>query len=90
MAKSRSKKARVAAKRTDAVDRLRKALMKRTKGELVEVIAELAQADRALLRQVEMRFHVEAGWCSKMLQADRVAFIYRDELQALRPQIDEP
>lgn len=40
---------------------LRRALAKRTKAELVEVLLELAQADRGVLRQLTARFDVAAA-----------------------------
>ena len=46
--------------KTDAADRLRKALAKRTKGELVDVLVELAREDRNLLRRLDARFELEA------------------------------
>jgi hypothetical protein len=44
----------------DAVARLRKALAKRTKCELIETLVELAEDDRRILRQLDERFEVEA------------------------------
>jgi hypothetical protein len=42
------------------VPRLRKALAKRTKGELIDVLVELARADRAVLRQLAAHFELQA------------------------------
>ena len=47
-------------KKTDVAARLRKALAKRTKGDLVEVLVELASGDRNILRQLDARFELEA------------------------------
>jgi hypothetical protein len=40
--------------------RLRKALTKRTKDELIDVLVELARDDRNILRQLDARFELEA------------------------------
>jgi hypothetical protein len=45
---------------TDVVPRLRKALAKRRKGELIEVLVELAKEDRNVLRQLDAQFKLEA------------------------------
>ena len=42
------------------LDRLRKALAKRTKAELLDVVVQLASKNRTILRKLEARFHVEA------------------------------
>jgi hypothetical protein len=57
MAKRRPKKLKPGA---DAGKRLRKALAKRPKGELIDVLVELARADRGILRQLDARFELEA------------------------------
>jgi uncharacterized Zn finger protein len=57
MAKRRPKKLDP---RTDAGERLRKALAKRPKGELIDVLVELAREDRGILRQLDARFKLEA------------------------------
>ena len=49
-----------AAKKMDAVERLRKALAKRTKRELIDALANLAEDDRRVLRQLDERFEVKA------------------------------
>ncbi len=48
------------AKETNAAERLGKALAKRTKCELIEVLVEFARDDRSLLRRLEAQFEVEA------------------------------
>ena len=58
MSKRKSKKITPAKKPADAVKGLRQALAKREKAELVELLLELAQADRGLHRQLTARFDV--------------------------------
>ena len=60
MAKRRLKKVPKAADLTHAAERLRKALVKRTKDELVDVLVELAREDHKLLRRLDARFELEA------------------------------
>jgi uncharacterized Zn finger protein len=60
MAKRRLKKVPKASDLADAAERLRKALAKRTKGELVDVLVEFAREDHKLLRRLDARFEVEA------------------------------
>jgi translation initiation factor 2 alpha subunit (eIF-2alpha) len=47
-------------KTADVAKRLRKALAKRRKDELIEVLVELARDDRNVLRQLDARFELEA------------------------------
>jgi hypothetical protein len=47
-------------KTVDVAKRLHKALAKRTKNELVDVLVELARDDRNILRQLDARFELEA------------------------------
>lgn len=47
-------------KTTDVAQRLRKALAKRRKGELIDVLVELAKADRTVLRRLDAQFELEA------------------------------
>ena len=47
-------------KTADVAKRLHKALAKRTKKELIDVLVELARDDRNLLRQLDARFELEA------------------------------
>src|SRR3974390_1090613 len=47
-------------KTTDAFQRLREVLAKRTKSELVAVVVELAQEDRSVLRRLDARFKLQA------------------------------
>ena len=47
-------------KTADVAKRLRKALAKRTKNELVDVLVKLARDDRNVLRQLDARFELEA------------------------------
>jgi hypothetical protein len=60
MAKRRLAKVPKAADLADAAERLRKALVKRTKDELVGVLVELAREDHKLLRRLDARFEPEA------------------------------
>ena len=60
MAKRKSKAIAKVSKTTSAVDRLGKALARRTKAELIEVILEHAKANRTIMRELEARFDVEA------------------------------
>ena len=46
--------------KVDSVERLRKALAKGTKGDLVDILVELARDDRSLFRQLGARFKLEA------------------------------
>jgi uncharacterized Zn finger protein len=48
-------------KATDVVQRLRKALAKRTKSELIAVLVELAKDDRNVLRRLDAQFELEAS-----------------------------
>ncbi len=60
MGKRRLKKVPKAADLTQAAERLRKALVKHTKDELVDVLVELAREDYKLLRRLDARFELEA------------------------------
>ena len=60
MPKRSPKQAAKAAKTTDSAERLRKALAKRTKGDLIDVLVEFARDDRGILRQLATRFELEA------------------------------
>jgi uncharacterized Zn finger protein len=57
MSKRRVKKV---AGKADSVERLRKALAKSAKGDLVDILVELARDDRNLLRQLGARFKLES------------------------------
>ena len=62
---------------------LRAALTRRKKAELVEVLMELAEADRGVLRQLTARFEVEAApdelvAATRQAIADATAFDKRD------------
>ena len=57
MSKRRPKKA---VQTTDVAPRLRKALAKRTKDELLDVLVELAEEDRGIFRRLAARFELEA------------------------------
>jgi hypothetical protein len=59
MTKRSLKKPRRIPKRADALASLRKALAKRGKAELVDLVLEFASADSAAARRLELRFGVE-------------------------------
>ena len=42
--------------KADSTERLRKALAKGTKGDLIDILVELARHDRSLFRQLGVRF----------------------------------
>jgi uncharacterized Zn finger protein len=60
MYKRKPKKAAPAGTRTNPVAALRQALARRKKAELVDLLVELAQADRGILRQLSAQFDVGA------------------------------
>jgi hypothetical protein len=72
MSKPKPKKAGPPSKRTESAAELRQALSKRKKAELVDVLLELAQADRGVLRQLTARFDVAAA-ADKLVAATRQA-----------------
>ena len=59
MSKRSSKKAVKPPKTADPAQRLRKALARRTKGELIEVLVEFAIADRPVRRRLGARFELQ-------------------------------
>lgn len=61
MSKHKSNKAASTRKPADTTAGLRKALNARSKPELVNVLLELAQTDRGILRQLTTRFGVAPG-----------------------------
>ena len=61
MPKRKPKKAHPAGKRTAPAEALRQALARCTKADLVDVLLELAQADRGILRQLTARLDVAAA-----------------------------
>ena len=61
MPRRKPKKAAPIRKRPASTAALRQALAKRTKAELVDVLLELAQADRGVLRQLTAQFEVAAA-----------------------------
>jgi uncharacterized Zn finger protein len=60
MSKRQPKKPVSARKRPESTAKLRQALAKQTKADLVNVLLDLAQADRGVLRQLTARFEVAA------------------------------
>jgi hypothetical protein len=61
MPKRNPKKPAPAGKRPESTAELRQALTRRKKAELVDVLLELAQANRGILRQLTARFDVAAA-----------------------------
>lgn len=57
---TRKKKVVRVPKSTAAADRLANALAKRTKAELIDVIVDIARADRSMMRQLQKQFDVQA------------------------------
>lgn len=83
MSKRSSKKAVKPPKTADPGQRLRKALARRTKGELIDVLVELARDDRAVLRRLAARFELQAPpkellVMTRQAIADATAFDERD------------
>src|SRR5262245_25010030 len=79
----KAKKPTPSGQRSESLTELRQALTRRKKAELVEVLFELAQADRGVLRQLTARFDVAAApdeLVAATLQAiaDATAFDERD------------
>lgn len=72
MPRRQRKKAVPVGKRPAPTAELRRALVRRSKAELVEVLLELAQADRAILRQLTTRFDVAAA-ADELVAATRQA-----------------
>ena len=82
MSKRSSKKA-VKSPTVDPVQRLRKSLARRTKGELIDVLVELAGDDRSVLRRLAARFELQAPpkellVMTRQAIADATAFDERD------------
>jgi hypothetical protein len=83
MPKRKPKKPAPARKRSESTAELRQALSRRKKAELVDVLLELAQADRGVLRQLTARFDVaatpdELGAATRQAIADATDFDERD------------
>jgi hypothetical protein len=83
MSKRKPKKAAPTRKGPESAAQLRQALWRRKKAELVDVLLELAQADRSVLRQLTARFDVAAApaelvAATRQAIADATAFDERD------------
>jgi hypothetical protein len=83
MPQRKPKKPAPASKRPESTTELRQALNKRKKAELVDVLLELAQADRGILRQLTARFDVafapdELVAATRQAIADATDFDERD------------
>ena len=72
MSKRKPEKPSLAGKRPESAPPLRQALSRRKKAELVDVLLELAEADRGVLRQLTARFDVAAA-PDKLVAATRQA-----------------
>ena len=60
--------------KADSVERLRKALAKGTKNELVDILVELARHDRNLFRQLGVQFQLESP-AEELVAATRQAIV---------------
>src|SRR5215472_5305925 len=83
MSPRQPKQAAPVSKRPESMAPLRQALCRRKKAELVEVLLELAKADRGVLRQLMARFDVAATpdervAATRQAIADATAFDKRD------------
>ena len=72
MRKQKAKKSAPGQKQTDDASALRQGLSKRTKAELVDVLLELAQEDRGILRQLTARLGIATA-PDKLVAATRQA-----------------
>ncbi len=83
MSKRSSKKLVKPPKAADSGPRLRKALARRTKGELIDLLVEFARGDRAVLRRLAAHFELptppkELLVATRQAIADATAFDERD------------
>jgi uncharacterized Zn finger protein len=83
MSRRQPKKPAPTRKRPESAAQLRQALARRKKAELVDVLLELAEADRGVLRQLTARFDVAAApdelvAATRQAIADATAFDERD------------
>jgi len=83
MPKRTSNKPVKSLKRTDPAPWLRKALAQRTKGDLIDVLVEIAREDRALLRRLAAHFELQTPLTeltaeTRQAIADATAFDERD------------
>jgi hypothetical protein len=83
MSKRKPEKPSLAGKGPELAPQLRQALSRRKKAELVDVLLELAEADRGVLRQLTARFDVAAApdelvAATRQAIADATAFDARD------------
>src|SRR5215831_12533389 len=83
MSRHKPKKAALTRKQEESTATLRQALARRKKVELVDLLVELAQADRRVLRQLTARFDVAAApdelvAATRQAIADATAFDERD------------
>lgn len=83
MPKRRSKRTVKSLQAADPTPRLRQALARRTKGELIDVLVEFARADPAILRRLREHFELqtppeELSAATRRAIADATAFDMRD------------
>jgi uncharacterized Zn finger protein len=83
MSRRKPEKAAPTRKRPESAAQLRQALARRKKAELVDVLLELAEADRGVLRQLTARFDVAAApdelvAATRQAITDATAFDERD------------
>lgn len=83
MPRRKPKKAVSKSKQPDAAMKLREALSRRTKAELIDALLELARSDRGVLRQLAIRFEApaasdELGAATRQAIADATDFDERD------------
>jgi uncharacterized Zn finger protein len=83
MPKRTSNKPIKSLKRTDPAPWLRKALAQRTKGDMIDVLVEIAREDRAILRRLAAHFELQTPLTELMAEtrqaiADATAFDERD------------
>ena len=93
MPKRKPKKAAPARKQPESTAELRQALSRRKKAELVDVLMELAQGDRGVLRQLTARFDVAAApdqlvAATRQAIADATAFQIERDVVLLRQLFD--
>ena len=81
MPRRQRKKAVPVGKRPAPTAELRRALVRRSKAELADVLLELAQADRAILRQLTARFDVAAA-ADELVAATRQAIADATDFEA--------
>jgi hypothetical protein len=95
MSKRKPKKPALSSKKEDPAAPLRQARVRRQKAELVDVLMELAEADRGVLRQRTARFDVAAAPAERVAAtrqaiADATAFDERASNGNALPKCERP